>query len=71
MGYGPVRGGKQLPITPRNGKNWCDLANTPVEASIQRLALERFPTTNPRALRLRLGVGRLQGAAGGLQAEAG
>lgn len=69
MGYGPVRGGKQLPITPRNGQNWCDLANTPIGASAQRLALERFPATNPRALRFR--VGRLQGSAGGIKAEAG
>lgn len=69
MGYGPVRGGKQLPITPRNGRNWCDTANAPIEASIQRLALERFPATNPRALRFR--VGRLQGAAGGIKTEAG
>ena len=69
MGYGPVRGGKQLPITPRNGRNWCDLANTPIEASVQRLALERFPATNPRALRLR--VGRVQGASGELKAEEG
>ena len=69
MGYGPVRGGKQMPITPRNGQHWCDLANTPIGASVQRLSLERFPATNPRALRFR--VGRLQGSAGSVKAEAG
>lgn len=69
MGYGPVRGGKQLPITPRNGRNWCDLANTSIDASIRRLAAERLPAANPRALRLPLG--RPQGHAGQRKAAAG
>lgn len=31
MGYGPITpGGKQLPITPRNGLNWMDLVNQPI-----------------------------------------
>lgn len=69
MGYGPVRGGKQLPITPRNGRNWCDLANTPIDASSKRLAAERLPATNPRALRFR--VGRAQGDAQGVPTQEG
>lgn len=27
MGYGPTKNGKQTVITPRNGKNWCDVVN--------------------------------------------
>lgn len=69
MGYGPVRGGKQLPITPRNGRTSCDLANTPIDACIQRLGAERFPATNPRALRFR--VGRLQGTSQGVPTQEG
>lgn len=31
MGTGPIKNGKQQVITPRNGKNWADVVNKPVE----------------------------------------
>jgi len=36
MGYGPVTpGGKQLPITPRDGKAWCDTVNNPIPQRVK------------------------------------
>lgn len=31
MGYGSTVNGKQQAITPRNGKNWCDVVNQPTK----------------------------------------
>lgn len=50
MGYGPVVNGKQLPITPRNGSNWCDTVNEPIPQRVKDAHADQHAATHTRRL---------------------